>query len=202
MKRSNVDHDARRIEIAEAACDTLLEVGLEGTRLKDIAESMGYTTGVLQHYFKNKEELLLFAKNLLFDRSLERMQKAADKYEGIDRIIAMAKESIPTSKKSIAKWRLLTIFDGHAIGHPALMRVQNERNILGVEIIVREIEKLQNDGILSDDLDPNIEGFGLVALMQGMADHVILSPKTWKKEHVTHLTKRYISRMLDTNLPK
>lgn len=59
MKRNVVDHDARRIEIAEAACTTLLEVGLERTRLKDIAVSMGYTTGVLQHYFKSKEDLLL-----------------------------------------------------------------------------------------------------------------------------------------------
>lgn len=57
--RAQGDQDAKRAKIAQAACDVILRLGLAQASLAEIAREMGYTTGILRHYFANKEELLL-----------------------------------------------------------------------------------------------------------------------------------------------
>ena len=44
----------------------IAEKGIEDLRLKDVAERAGWTTGVLTHYFSNKEELLSEALKVTF----------------------------------------------------------------------------------------------------------------------------------------
>jgi len=50
--------------------------GVDGTGVADIAQEMGCSTGVLMHYYSSKAQLLLFAKNLLFDRVYDKVAKA------------------------------------------------------------------------------------------------------------------------------
>jgi AcrR family transcriptional regulator len=84
--RTKGDHNAKRIEISEAACRVFLRRGLERTSLADIAREINSSTGVLRHYFSDKDEMLLYAKNLIFDRWFERASTAAQRHEGLDKI--------------------------------------------------------------------------------------------------------------------
>ena len=53
-------HD-RRLEVAAAAWRVIVREGLERASMRAIAQEMSCTTGVVMHYFRNKEELILFA---------------------------------------------------------------------------------------------------------------------------------------------
>src|ERR1700685_2259716 len=52
--------EERKQAIARATCRAILEQGLHRVNLRDIARALGTTTGPLQHYFRSKEELLLY----------------------------------------------------------------------------------------------------------------------------------------------
>ena len=59
IERARVDKfSARRIELAEAALETLAELGYARTSLREIAQKSEFTHGVLHYYFSDKEDLI------------------------------------------------------------------------------------------------------------------------------------------------
>lgn len=71
-----VDHDLRREEVAEAAWRVIGRDGIEGATLREIAREAGFTTGVIQHYFRDRDELLAFAARLISQQGSERLAEA------------------------------------------------------------------------------------------------------------------------------
>ena len=61
-----VDHEKRRNEIARATWVVVQRLGTERFRLRDIADEVGFTTGVLTHYFNDKSSLIRYAFNLAY----------------------------------------------------------------------------------------------------------------------------------------
>ncbi|MEV7415003.1 TetR/AcrR family transcriptional regulator [Streptomyces sp. NPDC089919] len=56
-----VDHEARRRQIAAAVCRLADESGLEGVTLRDVAARAEVSMGAVQRCFRTKEEMLVFA---------------------------------------------------------------------------------------------------------------------------------------------
>jgi AcrR family transcriptional regulator len=192
------DHDAKRTEIAEVACRVFLKLGLAHTSLADISREMGYTTGVLRHYFADKDSLLLFAKNLLWDRAYEMVRFAAEREQGIEKLRAMATQLLPGSPEAIDRYRLLAMFNGSAIGDSRLMKLQSKRNDHHAELFAEAIASLQKDGLLRAALDPRIEAAAIIALNDGLAEQVIMSPGIWSRDDLTGLANRHIDSLLNS----
>lgn len=76
--------DTRREQVKRAALECLLEQGFADLSVKDIARRAGVSTGVLYHYFKNKDDILLQALAMAFleaDASLRRSVEQAEEGE-------------------------------------------------------------------------------------------------------------------------
>src|SRR4051794_4185036 len=56
-----VDHDQRRDEIVAAAGRVIARDGLERATVRRIAVEAGYSSGVLDHYFDGKDDILVKA---------------------------------------------------------------------------------------------------------------------------------------------
>lgn len=74
MPRTTSHHE-RREQIAEAAWRVIEHEGIAKVNLREIAREGGYTTGVLSHYFRSKQELLTYALGLVVDRQTERVRR-------------------------------------------------------------------------------------------------------------------------------
>lgn len=198
MKRGRKpgDHDAKRTEIAEAACKAILRLGIANAGLADIAREMGYTTGVLRHYFEDKEDLLLFAKNMLFDRASARARQAAEGVTGTERLRIMVVDSLRLDAETVDRWRLLAIFSGRAIGDARLMAIQQRRNERFWRLLEEELTQLQKAGYLSSRCDVALEARGIVAFGDGLADQVIMKPKAWTTAQLQTLISGYLDSML------
>ena len=190
--RTKGDHDARREEIAEAACQVILRVGLAQASMAQIAHEMGYTTGILRHYFIDKEQLLLYAKNLLFDRSYDEARSAAMRHNGIEKLRAMTLALLPCDGPSIDRFRLLVTFNGYAIGNPHLMKLQYKRDAQHWQAFEEVIAGLQADGNFPRAADPRLEACGILAMIDGLADQVLMNPSTWTEDELKMLMSRYI----------
>src|SRR6202142_3018887 len=70
-----VDHAARRRELADAACRVIARDGLDGTTLADVAEESGWSIGSIRHYFPNKDELIASALWRVGERVDERIRR-------------------------------------------------------------------------------------------------------------------------------
>jgi TetR/AcrR family transcriptional regulator, transcriptional repressor of aconitase len=190
------DHNAMRTEIAEAACKAILRLGIANAGLADIAREMGYTTGVLRHYFEDKESLLLFAKNMLFDRASARARQAAEGASGTERLRIMVVDSLRLDAETVDRWRLLAIFSGRAIGDARLMAIQQRRNERFWRLLEEELTELQKAGYLSSRADVALEARGIVAFSDGLADQVIMKPKAWTTAQLQTLIAGYLDSML------
>lgn len=190
------DHDARRIEIAEAACRAILRLGIANAGLADIAREMGYTTGVLRHYFDDKEQLVLFAKNHLFDRAQKHAAHVAAGASGFERVRIIVLESLRLDPETIDRWRLLTIFNGRAVGDARLMQIQARRNELFWKLMEKELVGLQRAGALAKRMNASLEARGIVAFVDGLADQIIMKPSAWKAREIEALLSTYLDGVL------
>jgi AcrR family transcriptional regulator len=190
------DHNARRIEIAEAACKAILRLGIANAGLADIAREMGYTTGVLRHYFVDKEQLLLFAKNMLFDRAHERALAAAADCSGVERLKVMLVDEMRLDPETLDRRRLLAIFNGRAIGDARLTQIQHRRNERFWRLLEAELVALQKSGDLAADMDARLEARGIIAFTDGLGDQVIMKPSAWKEAELKALISRYLDALL------
>jgi AcrR family transcriptional regulator len=193
--RKKGDHDARRQEIAEAACAVFLRTGLARTSLADIAREMGYTTGVLRHYFADKDELLLRAKNVMFDRVWERAYAVAEQFDGLQKLKAIAAEKIASDAESIDGYRLLAMFNGNSIGDARLMKLQHKRNEAHVAALADIVAGLQREGALRQDLDPKLEAMGILALLDGLGEAQIVHQHPYSRESQQIIVNRYIDAL-------
>jgi TetR/AcrR family transcriptional regulator, transcriptional repressor of bet genes len=88
-----IDHDARRDEIAHAACRAAARHGFDRLTLTRIASEAGCTTGMLAHYFESKHDIILAALRLISERIKARLsERLAD--EGAD-LLEIFAEALP-----------------------------------------------------------------------------------------------------------
>jgi len=74
-----VDHEERQREIAGAVWRAVARRGIEAATMREIADEAGFSTGVLAHYFEDKDALLM----AILERLNETERRAEDFEEGM-----------------------------------------------------------------------------------------------------------------------
>jgi len=69
-----VDHRERRELLADALMRLAATRGLEQVSLRHVAAEAGVSTGMVQHYFRTKDEMMTFALGMVMDRIRERSE--------------------------------------------------------------------------------------------------------------------------------
>jgi len=117
-----VDHARRREEIARLTVQVIQSGGIDAATIRSIARRGGFSSGVLTHYFTNKDELIAFAFRWLAERSfadLNRLLKAAA--PGAERLRAALEFMVPKAGAStgVAVW--VTLWE-RSLRNPRLAR--------------------------------------------------------------------------------
>jgi TetR/AcrR family transcriptional repressor of bet genes len=112
----------RREQICRAAATVIAREGFAGTTLREVADEAGVSTGMLNHYFSNRQDLL--TQTLVFVS--ERTQaKVKDAMEGLppgwERLRALLYASLPTGEVVNEGWRVWINAYGEAV-HRAELR--------------------------------------------------------------------------------
>jgi len=201
MARPRLDHNEQREKIARAACDVILEVGLENARLTEIGTRAGVTTGAVQHYFRSKEDLLFFAKNHAFDLLMEKSAGMPEEGAGVERLFFIVRQHLPTTPDRIKALRLLEAFRGRAIGNPSLLRGQHKRDKIFLGMLRHEIARLHAMGSLRQNLDIDQAALGLNALLEGLGCIVMASPGAFKSVDLSAIAEDYVCEVLGARRP-
>jgi AcrR family transcriptional regulator len=88
-------HPERREAILEAACRAILQRGFPATRITDVAQVAGTSTGTIHYYFETRDEVLLEALKWAAERLFARIEAGAggSARERLTHLLAM---SIPS----------------------------------------------------------------------------------------------------------
>ena len=184
----------RKQTIARATCRAIIELGLHRMNLRDIARALGTTTGPLQHYFRSKEELLLYTKNLLIDELLNNAREAGIKLRGGERLRVVCEHLLPFTESARMAWLVLTAFNGRAIGDRQLTAIQNSRYTKCRRFFEQEIEVAKDAGALRRSIDTVLEAIALASFVDGLAVQLLFLSRGETKRAKEQLVRRYLER--------
>lgn len=185
-------YDDRRLEVAQAAWRVIVREGLDRTSMRAIAQELGSSTGVVTHYFRDKEELILFALEQVVETTLEYMRACAKKRQGIDRLEQMIFAALPLEDSDRADWKVWIAFLGYSIGREHLIQQHQKRYDQIRQILYQELADLQVAKLIRADLDLTLEANALIALVDGIGTGVVICPEQFSAEQQRYLVHQHI----------
>lgn len=191
-----MSYDDRRIEVAQAAWRVIVREGLDRTSMRAIAQELGSSTGVVTHYFRDKEELTLFALERVFENVAEEMKACAKRWQGIDRLEQMIFVALPLEKIDRDDWKVWVAFLGYSIGREHLVQEHRKRYDFLRQIICQELADLQTAKLIRADLDLTLEANALIALVDGIGTGVVICPEQFSAEQQQYLVRRHINALV------
>lgn len=190
-----VDHDARREEVAEATWRVIARQGIEATTVKEIAKETGFSTGIFAHYFKNKNDLLLYALQLASIRIGARMWKKGEEASGGEVLGSVLLEALPLDRERRLEWKIWVTFWGQAASDTALTEEQKHWYVEYRSLVRGLILDGQRSGHFRTDIDAGEEADSMVAFVDGIGLQATLDPRRFPPEYQIKLLEQRLSSL-------
>jgi TetR/AcrR family transcriptional repressor of bet genes len=133
----------RREQICRAAAAVISREGFAGTTMRLVAEEAGVSTGMLNHYFANREDLLKQTLVFVSERGMERMRRSVEGIPpGRDRLIALLDCALAYDEQGAENWRVWINSYGEAVRLPELRNTIDTRLSDWFELFEHALEGL------------------------------------------------------------
>lgn len=187
-----VDHTARRRELADAACRVIARNGLSGTTLAQIAEESGWSIGSMRHYFPNKDELVAAALWRVGERIDERIRRRTAGGMTVADLRIAAVELLPLDANRREEALVHLAFLAQAAVVAALADTAESAAQRLQQPLAARIAHAVQAGELSAHLDAEHEAARLRLLLDGLAIHLVTTPR--------RTSAKWASAILDDHL--
>ena len=148
-----MSQDDRRLQVSDAAWRVIVREGLDRTSMRAIAQELGCTTGVVTHYFRNKDDLLLFALHQVTARLQNIMAGAVQEADGSGRLVALLSAFLPIDRERKEIVQVWVAFLGYAVGRDGLMAEHRRSGDVLRRILIAELRDLMDQGCIRPDID-------------------------------------------------
>ena len=179
-----VDHEKRKIKIAEATWKVIVEEGLENATVRKIAQTANLSVGALRHYFPSQSELFAFSMELVSERVQKRI--ASKKYDGspLEVITAIISELLPVDEDRRVEMEVWFVFSAKTLVDPRL-KTLSEKNYFSMhDGFERLLNKLKKAGLLREEIHFQMEIHRLHSLVDGLGSHHLLYPEIFTYENM------------------
>ncbi len=187
-----IDHEKRKIHIAEATWKVISEEGIEHVTVRKTADTAGLSVGALRHYFSTQSELLAFSMELVSNRVKDRAE--AKYYEGspVDIMKEVLGELIPLDNEKRLEMEVWLAFS-------AKMLVDENLKSLGEGVyeemregMMNVLQSMDSLGVLEEDVDLEIEAYRLHSLVDGIAMQHLMHPDKFPAEKVMQVLDHHL----------
>ncbi|GLZ75405.1 HTH-type transcriptional regulator PksA [Actinorhabdospora filicis] len=177
-----VDHKARRRQIAEAVTALISEGGLEAATLREIAARAGVSMGAVQRCFSTKEEMMVFVHEHLGELATAQIEGRIAASGAGDDPVAILTETVrgitPLTAEDLPWTRAWLVFAAQAATDPRLAAVQREANRGLFRLLSVLVRAGVDAGGLRAGLDPETTARDLLALTDGLGVQVLVGVHT------------------------
>jgi len=172
-----VDHDARRRELADAASRVIARNGLSATTLAQVAEESGWSIGSIRYYFPNKDELIASALWRVGERVDERIRRRTAGGMSVADLRIAAVELLPLDAIRREEALVHLAFMAQAAVVPALADAAEDAARRLHEPLAARIAHAVQAGELPPHLDAEHEATRLRLLLDGLALQLVTTPQ-------------------------
>lgn len=180
-----VDHDERRAALCLAAARLIHEKGLEAATVRAIAKAAGCSTGVLAHYFTDKNDLVAHVLSFVNRRPMIRIQARMEDEPEPSSILGLLDEVLPLDEERRMEWSVRLAIWGF---RPDLQSFRPSGEVSWLEGAASIVELAQDRGIVPAVVD--VEGVAgrLTAAMLGASLCAVFEPDrfdaAWLRRYV------------------
>lgn len=170
------DPEARRAEVVAATCRVIARDGLDRASMRAIAQELGSTTGVLTHYFRDKEQMLtvVLAEIVAATYALHQ-QRLAGAFE-VDDLVDYLCEMLPNSPAQIEWWKVWLAFTAASMGAGRESRTHAQFYDRLRRGWVADFRRLIAGGQMRADVDVALEADVLLGLIDGLGVQILIAP--------------------------
>ncbi|MEY4377816.1 MAG: hypothetical protein RJB26_2366 [Pseudomonadota bacterium] len=184
----------RRAEIIAATLRVIGQTGISGATMRGIAREMGLTTGVISHYFRDKNELLQEALQTCFDPWTSTLEHdgADNSWQRLCQLFLIQLDSTCARRDVRTRGRTWLSLLVQIDKEEGLWQTYRDRYELIRQQITALIRQCQQEGFIQAALDPVLECDRLLALTDGLTISVVGEPD--------HFSVSLVNRILSTHL--
>ncbi|WP_164551849.1 TetR/AcrR family transcriptional regulator [Streptomyces sp. WAC 01529] len=169
-----VDHQARRVQVADAVQELITEQGLDRVTVARTAAAVGFSVGNVQHYFPTKDEMLLFTHERVVQKILDRVstlgERATRQQLPIrDVVVEGLAEWLPVDPRRRSAHRVTLAFLGRTVDNPRLARSHAETGRLIRSMLATAVRNGKECGEVPQDTDHGLAALELHCLTEGLA---------------------------------
>jgi AcrR family transcriptional regulator len=133
----------RREQICRAAAAVIAREGFAGTTMRMVAAEAGVSTGMLNHYFANRQALLTQALVFVSENAQARRRAAIEGVPaGLGRVTALLDSALADDEATAEMWRVWIAAYGEAVRLPELRAAMDRRLESWYEILDLALEGL------------------------------------------------------------
>ncbi|MFI9077079.1 TetR/AcrR family transcriptional regulator [Streptomyces sioyaensis] len=193
-----VDHEARRQEISEALWRLASTRGLDGASLRDVAAEAGISLGRLQHYFRSKDEMLLFAlqhiNRLAGERIRARIEALPEEPTPREVLRACLSGLLPLDEKSRVGVLVGAAYFARAV-YDEPLRSEAKNGIPQLRaLFADQLRRAAERGELPPERATEDEAMLLISMVDGLSTYVLLDvhgPRTALRLLDLHLAQLF-----------
>lgn len=174
-----VDHQQMRECIAKIACTTIAEIGLGKTTMRALATAADCSTGLISHYFPNKNAVLIAAIEYAAGQQLARLEAAfaQDCYD----LPAVFAKSLPIAQQDrIAMYVWLALWSRNRTNR-GIAVVHEKIHGAYLEIYART---LLAAGVVDNQAEADAHSMRLLAFVNGLSILALQDDENWPEERL------------------
>jgi AcrR family transcriptional regulator len=190
-----VDHLARRRELADAACRVIARNGLGGTTLAHVADESGWSIGSIRYYFPNKDELVASALWRVGERVDDRIRRRTGEGMAMSDLRIAAGELLPLDDDRREDAVVHLAFLAQAAVAPELSDASEGAAQRLLEPLAARIARLVRTGELPSSVDAEREAAKLRVLLDGLRVQLVTTPRQTTPEWALSVLDDYFAAL-------
>lgn len=194
-----VDHDARRVEYADAAMRVAIRGGVEALTVRSVSSEAGCSTGALSHYFKTKDELLIAVQRAAGERSLARIDDCFRRLDGRELLEAVIMSVLPTDEERRGEWRLWLAYFARAAESPELAKPQSDAYRGWRDHLKSAFSEAFAPGQGGSRSRIDLAVDSAMAMIQGLGVLGMFGPAAMSARRQRQVVREHLDRWLDPN---
>ena len=167
-----VDHRERRALIADALMRVAAEQGLEAVSLRHVAAAAGVSAGMVQHYFRTRDEMMAFALAVVRERNEARVSRAIAALGATPAprtlLRTMLAELLPLDEERRVDGRVALAFLAYTAVRPAVAAALHDETAALLGFVAGLIRAGAKPGV-----DPEPAAVALLAVMEGLGVYLL-----------------------------
>jgi AcrR family transcriptional regulator len=181
--------DRRREAIIDAALVVMTRKGMAGTTVRDVADEMGTSSGLIHHYVASMDDLLAAAFEQVASQDLEATR--AGMAQGRDACQRLAL-FFGNYARADEDWAFQMWLDAwaEAARRPAVRAVSHRLNVAWQRLLVDAIEEGVQEGAMACE-DPEATAWRIVSLLDGLSLQAVAHRASVDRESVTRWGAAY-----------